>query len=187
MGLGYPLGKQQERLTALSLYCPNPGGDNSDPTTVWAQQRVRMQEIATDRDEVSNADPRTACLKEFQNWANDQKNKGDKLVVLADANQSLTDTKETYNLKDLVELCKFTRKMQCKHPGESLKSLDRGSKTIDHVLVSGIEDNKITQASQLPFGLGFHTYNRGEFADMNGESMLKIIMEEPKEQQGRCL
>ena len=52
-----------------------------------------MQEIATDRDEVSDADPRTACLKEFQNWENEQMNKGEKKVVLADANQSLTDTK----------------------------------------------------------------------------------------------
>ena len=36
-------GKQQERLTVVSLYCPNPGGDDSGPTTVWAQQLARMQ------------------------------------------------------------------------------------------------------------------------------------------------
>ena len=77
--------------------------------------------------------------------------------------------------------------MEYKHPGESLKLLDRGSKTIDHVLVSGIVDNEIIQAGQLPFGLGFHTDHGGEFADMNGDSMLKIIMEEPKEKQGRRL
>ena len=86
-------GRQHECLTVVSMYRPNPGSNDSGQTTVWAQQRARMQEIATNREEVCHVDPRTACLKEFQEWAQIRKDKGGKLVVLAEANQSLTDTK----------------------------------------------------------------------------------------------
>ena len=132
-----------------------------------------MQEIATEREEVRNVDPRTTCLEEFQSWESERKVKGDKLVVMVDANQSLADTKENYNIRDLVDRCDLTSTMECKHPGESLKLLDRGSKMIDHILVSGIDDEEITQAGQLPFGLGFHTDHMGRFVDMNGDRILK--------------
>ena len=142
-------------------------------------------EISTERDEVCNTDPRTACLTDFRDWANKRMERGDRLVVLSDTNQSLHDTKEAYNLNDLVEECNLISTMERKHPGESLKSLDRGSKTIDHILVTGVDGEDITQASQLPFGLSFHTDHRGEFVNMDGDSMLNIRTEEPEHQEGR--
>ena len=58
---------------------------------------------------------------------------------------------------------------------------------MDHILAAGIERNNITQAGHLPFGLGFHTDHRGVFADMNGDSLMRIVMEEPKKRESRRL
>ena len=77
--------------------------------------------------------------------------------------------------------------MEMKYPGESLKSLDRGSKTIDHILTNGLEVSDIKQAGQLPFGLGFCTDHRGNFSDLDGDRILKIKMEEPEMREGRRL
>ena len=48
-----------------------------------------MQEIATEKDVVANKDPRTECLKDFKQWETGKITQCDKLVVLADSNQSL--------------------------------------------------------------------------------------------------
>ena len=94
---------------------------------------------------------------------------GHRLNILTDANQSLTDTKEGYNLRDLLKRCSLTSAMEAKHEGQSLRSVDRGSKTIDHILTHGVETDEIHKAGQLPSGLGFHTDHRGLFADVDGE------------------
>ena len=138
-----------------------------------------MQEITAESEEVCTIDPRVACLIDFKAWADGMTEQGHKLVVLTDANQLLEDTSESYNLRDLIGEYKLTRTMKMKHPGESLRSLDRGSKTIDHILTNGLDVSDIKQAGQLPFGLGFCMDHRGEFADLDGENILKIKMEEP--------
>ena len=97
---------------------------------------------------------------------------------MANANQSLADTRGNYNLKDLVTECELQSTMESVHPGESLQSTNRGSKTIDQILAAGIERNNITQAGHLPFGLGFHTDHRGVFADMNGDNKDDIVISE---------
>ena len=180
-------GQQRERLTVVLLYQPNPGGTNTGPTMVWAQQQTCLQEIANDNNNISSVDPRSACLRDFASWAKDKRAKGDKIVVMANANQSLADTIGNYNLKDLVTECKLQRTMESVHPRDSLQSTNRSSKTIDHILAAGIERNNITQAGHLPFGLGFHTDHRGVFADMDGDNLMRIVMEEPKTRKSRRL
>ena len=70
--------------------------------------------------------------------------------------------------------------MELKHLGESLKSLDRGSRTIDHILVHGMGVSDIKQTKHLPFGLGFYTDHRGKFVDLDGGSVLKIKLRNQK-------
>ena len=180
-------GQQNKRLTIVSMYRPNPGGKNDGPTTVWAQQRARMQEKATGREEMYWNNPRTDCLTDFKQWSKSFINKGHKMAILTDTNQSLNDTRESYNLKDLIEDCNLISTMESRHKGNSLRSVDRGSTTINHILAHGIASAYISQAGQLPFGLGFSTDHRGEFADFNGDSLLRIRMGEPAEHQMRRL
>ena len=84
------------------MYRPNPGGRDDGPTTVWAQQKARIQEIADESEEVCTIDHRVACLTDFKAWADGMTEQGHKLVVLTDANQSLEDTSESYNLRDWI-------------------------------------------------------------------------------------
>ena len=59
--------------------------------------------------------------------------------------------------------------MEAKHAGDSVRLVDRGTKTIDHMLLQGIDNINIHRVGQLPFGLGFHTNHRGAFVDMDGD------------------
>ena len=103
MGVGHS-SRTAERAPYGGLVVPSKSSGKDDgPTLVWAQQRAKMQEMTTEEDEVKNINPRTACSTGFRKWANSMSAQGNKLVVLVDANQSLGDTSEPYNLKDLVE------------------------------------------------------------------------------------
>ena len=79
-------------------------------------------------------DARKQCLIDFGEWADKRIAQGHKLVILTDANQSLTDAKGEYNLKDLAQEYNLASAMEVKHEGQSLQSLERGSATIDHIL-----------------------------------------------------
>ena len=154
---------------------------------MWAQQQTRLQEIANDNDDSRLADPRRRCLEDFRDWAKIRIAQGHKLVVLTDANQSLADAKEPYNLSDLRTELEMASAVELKHEQQSLRSLDRGSVTIDHILLCGIGSGQVSKAGQLPFGLGFHTDHRGLFADLDGDQLLRLRMEEPESREGRRL
>ena len=107
---------------------------------------------------------------------------GQQLIVLADANQSLHDRTDAYNLCDTIAKCSMVSAMEAKHAGASLRLVDRGTETIDHVLLQGIVDTKIHRAGQLPFG--FHTDHRGAFVDVDGDQILELCMQEPEQREG---
>ena len=131
-----------------------------------------MQEITAEMDVAMDADPRKMCLLDFNEWAKEFSKRGDKLVVLADANQSLDDSTKAYNLQDLAQERVLISTMDTKHKGKSLKSLDQGSRTIDHILNHKVDEIEIRRAGQLSFRLGFYTNHRGDFADLDGDSIL---------------
>ena len=93
---------------------------------------------------------------DFEKWAGKAAMEGQRVIVLADSNQSLKDKIEDYNLCDTIEKCLLVSAMEAKHAGTSLQLLDRGTKTIDHVLLWGIDTADIHRSGQLPFRLGFH-------------------------------
>ena len=97
---------------------------------------------------------------------------GQRLIVLADTNKSLNDKTDDYNLCDTIVNCSLASAMEAKHAGTSLCLVDRGTKTIDHVLLRGIDTADIHRAGQLLFGLGFHTDHRGVFDDVDGYQIL---------------
>ena len=77
--------------------------------------------------------------------------------------------------------------METKHAGASLRSVERGTKTIYHVLLRGIDNTYIHRAGQLPFELGFHTDHRGVFADVDGDQILELCIQEPEQREGQRL
>ena len=180
-------GRQNERLTFVSLYRPNLGTIASGPATVWSQQRSRMAELATAEDSTLEYDPRKQCLIDFNNWMKNRTAAGHRVVVLTDSNQTLTDGREKYNLKDLVSDRSLLSAMEAKHREQSVNSVDRGTNTIDHILTQGVRSTDIHKAGQLPFGLGFHTDHRGVFADMDSDELLKLWIEEPEQRDYRRL
>ena len=131
--------------------------------------------------------PRKQCLLDFGAWADTKIAQGHKLILLTDANQSLMDKKEEYNLGDLMQRCFLTSAMEVKHKGQSLRSLDQGSVTIDHILMHGVNPTHIHRAGKIPFGLGFHTDHRGLFTDIDGEQLLRLQMTEPDQRDCRRL
>ena len=77
--------------------------------------------------------------------------------------------------------------MEDVYPGQSLRSLDWGSKTIDHILTSSINCAQVCQVGQLPFGLGFSSNHRAVFANLKTEEILNLCMEDPAHREGRQL
>ena len=104
----------------------------------------------------TEVDPKEQCLLDFEKWAGKAAMEGQCVIVLADANQSLHNKTKDYNLCDTIEKCLLVSAMEAKHAGTSLQLLDRGTKTIDHVLLWGIDTADIHRSGQLPFRLGFH-------------------------------
>ena len=51
-------GRNNERLTIVAMYRPNPGYSTDGPTTVWLQQQTRLQELAMENNEMMEVDPR---------------------------------------------------------------------------------------------------------------------------------
>ena len=180
-------GQQQEKTTVVTMYCPNRGSTTLGPSTVWSQQWIRLQEMVNEEEGDQTVDPRRQCLDDFKVWAKKRIEQGHKLVILTDANQSLTDVRDAYNLSDLVQELRLASAMEVKHENQSLRSLDRGSVTIDHILTFGVDPDLVHKAGQLPFGLGFHTDHRGLFADLDGEQLLSLQMVEPEQREGRRL
>ena len=82
-------GRCNQKLTVVSMYRPNPGSKSSGPTTVWSQQRSRLQELMTEDNCNTNVDPMERCLRDFEKWAGTVA--GSRLIFLADTNQSLHD------------------------------------------------------------------------------------------------
>lgn len=180
-------GKKQERLTVAAMYRPNQGYTTDGPLTVWAQQRARLQELALERGDTAEVDPRERCLTDLKKWVDQRRNRGDKVVILTDANQSLSDSTGTFSLCNLVEECQMHSVLEDKYPEQTLRSVARGSKTIDHILTAGINNGSVGRAGQLPFGLGFSSDHRGMFADLDAGEILQLVMEEPKDRAGRRL
>ena len=109
------------------------------------------------------------------------------LIILADKDQSLHDKTEDYNLSDTIENCSLASAMEAKHAGTSLQLVDCGTKTIDHILLQGIDTAEIHSAGQLLFGLGFHTDHRGIFADVDGDQILGLSIQKPEQREGQQL
>ena len=84
-------------MTLVTMYCPNQGSQSSGPATVWSQQKSQLQETASEDMSDKIVDPRKQCLIDFGEWADKRIAQGHKMVILTDANQSLTDTKGEYN------------------------------------------------------------------------------------------
>ena len=124
----------------------------------------------------NNVNPREWCLRDFEAWSEKVEMNGQQLIVLADANQSLHDRTDAYNLCDTIAKCLMVSAMEAKHSGASVRLVDRGTKTIDHLLLRGINDIDIHRAGQLPFGLGFHTNHRGAFVDVDRDQILELCM-----------
>lgn len=180
-------GRQQEKMTVVTMYRPNRGSPSSGPATVWSQQKSRLQELASEPTSDSTIDPRRQCLEDFGLWVDNRVLQGHKMVILTDANQSLHDKSETYNLCNFMQDRALSSAMEVRHEGQSLRSLNRGSVTIDHVLLGGVNSESLHKVGQLPFGLGFHTDHRGVFADLDGDQLLRLKMEEPEHREGRRL
>lgn len=70
---------------------------------------------------------------------------------------------------------------------QSLRSTDRGTKTIDHILTQGISQTHVTRTGQLPFGLGFSSDHQALFADFKADEVLHLHMEEAAICEGRRL
>ena len=180
-------GRSNERLTLVSLYRPNPGSASSGPSTVWSQQKSRLSEFSTIDTSDREIDPRRQCLTDLDKWLNDKRRDGHGVVMMADCNQSLIDNREQYNLRSFVGKHSLLSAMESKHEGESVRSVDRGSQTIDHILLRSISAANVHKVGQLPFGLGFHTDHRGVFADLDGDQLMRISMAEPEQRDCRRL
>ena len=94
----------------------------------------------------TKVDPREQCLLDFEQWAGKAPMEEERLIVLADANQSFNNEIKDYNLCDTIENCLLVSDMEAKHAGTSLQSVDRGTKNIDHVLLHGINTADIHRA-----------------------------------------
>ena len=174
-------------MTIAEMYRPNLGYPTDGPTTVWSQQRARLQELALENGDGSEIDPRERCLTDFQKWVDEHTGSGERVVVLTDANQAVSEKTTKYSLCDLVVDCRLRSVMEDAYPGQSLRSLDQGSKTIDHILTTGINCAQVRQVGNFPFGLGFSSDHRAVFADLKIEEILNLCMEEPAHREGRWL
>ena len=180
-------GRSSERLTVTAMYCPNPGYPTDGPATVWSQQRTRLQELALERGDPGEVDPREKCLYDFERWIKARKEQGERVVVLTDANQTTKEDTMAYSLKELISNNQLRAVLDETYPGKVLRSVDRGSKTNDHILTSGVGEGSIKRVGQLPFGLGFDTDHRAVFADFCAKDLLRIHMEEPEKRESRRL
>ena len=117
-------GRQNKKVMFVTMYRPNRGLASLGPATVWSQQKSRMQKNANVETCTRHENPRKRCLLDFGAWADTKIAQGHKLILLTDANQSLMDKKEEYNLGDLMQRCFLTSAMEVKHKGQSLRSLD---------------------------------------------------------------
>ena len=182
-------GKSNEMFTCMAMYQPNPGSPDNGPETVWTQQyQHRLQEVLDkEGDTESIIDPREKILLDMNEWISQNIGANDQFVLLTDANQSLDDNTTTYSLRKLIQDNTLHSTMELKHPGESVRSTNRGSKTIDHILIKNIPSDQVKRSGQLPFELGFHTDHRGMFTDIDVHSILGIYVEDPIEQAQRRL
>ena len=108
-------------------------------------------------------------------------------MVLTDANQTVTERTTAYSLLNLVTDCQLRSTMEDAYLEQSLRSLDRGSTNIDHILTSGIEYVQVHKVGKLPFGLGFSSDHRAMFADLKTDEILHLHMEEPVQRERRRL
>ena len=73
------------------------------------------------------------------------------MILLTDVNQSLNDTTKEYGLCDLTTDCMLVNLLELKYPGTSIRSLDRGTKTIVHILACGVNMLLVKKIGQLAF------------------------------------
>ena len=92
-----------------------------------------------------------------------------------------------YNLSDLLTDCQMRSTLEGAYLEQSLRSLGRGIKTIDHILTAGIGHEQVRKVGQLPFGLNFSSNHRAMFADLKADEILQLHMEEPVQREGRQL
>ena len=132
-------------------------------------------------------DPREQCLTDFMKWIKEQRESGEKVVVLTDANQTVMERTTAYSLSDLLTDCQMRSTLEDAYPEQSLWLLDLGSKTIDHILTAGIGHKQVSKIGKLPFGLIFSSNHRAMFADLKANKILQLCMEEPVQREGRRL
>ena len=92
-------GRKDERLRIAAIYRPNPGYPTDGLTTVWSQQRVRLQELAFLNNDVVEIDPREQCLTDFKKWINEKRENRAKVVALTNSNQTATERTIVYRLR----------------------------------------------------------------------------------------
>ena len=95
---------------------------------MWLQQQSYIKEEMKEETYEDDVDPRAQFLIGFEKWVQDEVRGGHRLIVLTDANQSIEDKTEGYNLGDLIDKCSLDSVMEVKHKGASLRSLERFQK-----------------------------------------------------------
>ena len=144
-------------------------------------------EVATSREKMDQQEPRAQCLLDLGAWIKLAEERNKDVVVLTNANQSMTEGRDLHNLRDMAMQTHMVRTMEAKHPNQALYSTVNGSKTIDHVHLPSQLEHTINRSGQLLFHTGFLSDHRGIFVDLDVEKLLELYMEQPVEQEGRQL
>ena len=144
----------QERVTIAAMYRPNPP-TSTGQETAWVQQHTRLTKIYNERGVDPPIDPREKCLQDLQDWIVKQEQQGEKVIALTNANQSTTKRMQAHFRHTMIHDCNLSSATEVLHPGCSPHSNNIGTKTIDHMLKTGIYQYLIHKDGHLPFDVGF--------------------------------
>ena len=139
------------------------------------------------KEQAIDIDPRQKCLQDLEEWISAHKQNREKIIMMMDANQTVHAETRSYSLKQAMRNCHLQSAMEEAYPGKTLRSVDRGSHTIDHILTAGINQALIRKVGQLPFGIGFSSDHRAIFADFSTENILRLHVGKLEQQDSRRL
>ena len=175
-------GKRSQNLYCLAMYRPNPGNESDGHLlSVWNQQHQYLQQQYLNKEQIPpKIDPREKCLQDIQQWIDDHiTSTNDKLIILTDANQCVTEKTKSLSLQKIISKNRL-KDIFTHHHGETwLSSTKRGSKKIDHLMMMNIDPQIARRSGQLPHGIEFESDHRGMFADLDAQEMLYLTPNEP--------
>ena len=58
-------------------------------------------------------------MKDLSNWTQEAQDRGKQVIILANANQTLTENTEKYSLRQMTIDCDLISTMEARHPGVS--------------------------------------------------------------------